>query len=104
MVMHYLLNQHKLPETGTYFGLAENQKVPIPQAIQQAYGVTAEQFDQSVKNYFHALSSAPQDASKTAGGSGVPTLVHHFPPPLSPLDVGTSARPLQEFEGTGPRG
>jgi tetratricopeptide (TPR) repeat protein len=98
MVMHYLLNQNKLPETGTYFGLAENQKVPVAQAIQQAYGVTAERLDQSVKDYFHALASAPANPPKLPGAAGPPTLVHHFPPPLTPLDVGTSIRRLQEFE------
>ena len=99
MLMHYLLNQNKLPETGNYFGLAENQKIPIAQAIRQAYGVTAEQFDQALKDYFHALASAPQNASKLPGASNPVGLVHHFPPPLTALDVGTSIRRLQEFEG-----
>src|SRR5215470_17674772 len=41
IVMHYLLNKNKLPETGTYFELVQNQKLPVEQAIQQAYGMTA---------------------------------------------------------------
>jgi tetratricopeptide (TPR) repeat protein len=98
MVMHYLLNQNKLPQTGAYFGLAENQKLPVEQAIQQAYGVTAAQLDQSVKDYLRALTSAPQNASTPPGASSLASLVHHFPPPLTPLDVGSSVRRLSDAE------
>src|SRR5439155_11744289 len=55
MVVHYLLNENKLAETGTYFDLVENQKVPVEQAIQQAYGMGVAQLDQAVKDYFHSL-------------------------------------------------
>jgi len=55
MVVHYLLNQNKLAETGTYFDLVENKKVSIAEAIQQAYGKSVTQFDQAVKDYFKAL-------------------------------------------------
>jgi tetratricopeptide (TPR) repeat protein len=99
LVMHYLINQNRLPETGTYFGLAENQKIPVAQAIQQAFGVTPTQLDQALKNYFHAITSAPANDSRSPVPSGAPRLVHHFPPPLTVLDVGTSLRRLQDFEG-----
>jgi hypothetical protein len=56
MTMHYLLHEKKLPETGNYFDLVENQHVPVEEAIQKAYGVTAAQFDQAVKDYFHSLT------------------------------------------------
>ena len=56
MTLHYLLHEKKLPETGTYFDLVENQHVPVEEAIQKAYGVTAAQFDQAVKDYFHSLT------------------------------------------------
>src|SRR5439155_23148733 len=52
IVMHYLLNKNKLSETGTYFGLAQNQKMPVEQAIQQAYGMSSSQLEQAVKDYF----------------------------------------------------
>jgi hypothetical protein len=55
IVMHYLLNQNKLSETGTYFDLVENQGLPADQAIQKAYGVSATQFEQAVKDYLHSL-------------------------------------------------
>jgi tetratricopeptide (TPR) repeat protein len=98
VVMHYVLNQNKLPETGTYFGLTENQKLPIEQSIQQAYGVTAPQFDQALQNYSHALAATRQNTSNSPGAQSSVSLLHHFPPPLTPLDVGTSILRLQEFE------
>ncbi len=99
MVMHYLLRHSKLPETGAYFGLVENRHVPVEQAIQQAYGMTAAQFDSSVKNYFHAVESSPENRAGSATASTQPTLVDHFPLPLTPLDVGTSVRRLEIPEG-----
>ena len=33
IVMHYLLSQNKLPETGTYFDLIENQHLSVDEAI-----------------------------------------------------------------------
>jgi len=36
MVIHYLLHEKKLPETGTYFDLVENQHVPVEEAIQES--------------------------------------------------------------------
>jgi len=53
ITMHYLLHEKKLPETGTYFDLVENQHVPVEEAIHKAYGMTPEQFDRAVKDYFH---------------------------------------------------
>ena len=82
MVMHYLLNQNKLGETGTYFGLVENQKLPVEQAIQQAYGMTPAQFEQAVKDYFRSLANP----------------IHSFPTPLGPGDVGTSTQQVSETE------
>src|SRR5579863_2455749 len=55
MVVHYLINQKKLAETGTYFELVENQKMPLEPAVQQAYGMTIAQLDKAVKDYFHSL-------------------------------------------------
>src|SRR5215467_7151359 len=66
LLVHYLLNQNKLPETGTYFGLVENQRVPVEQAIQQAFQMTPAQLDQTVKEYFRSLKplQAALDESK----------------------------------------
>jgi len=57
MVVHYLINKNKLPETGVYFDLVLNQKVPVDKAIVQAFDMTPATFEEAVKTYFHFLSN-----------------------------------------------
>jgi len=54
MTIHYLLAQKKMTETGVFFDLLQNQRVPVEQAVQQAYGMSSKQFEQAVKDYFKA--------------------------------------------------
>jgi tetratricopeptide (TPR) repeat protein len=97
MTVHYLLNKNKLPETGTYFDLVQNQKLPVEQAIQQAYGMTVAQFDHAVRDYFNSLlplflaldASKLPDTTTTIGGQ-----TFRFPSPLQGDDVGTSTLDL----------
>ncbi len=72
IVMHYLLNQNKLSEAGTYFGLVEIQKLPVEQAIRQAFGVTPAQFEQAVKDYFHSRSWSQPPANTKPTNATVP--------------------------------
>jgi hypothetical protein len=91
IVMHYLISQDKLSQAGTYFGLVQIQKIPTEQAIHDAFGMTAAQFEQSVKDYFHSLpglSPAPDNSKPDANSSGRGE--HRFPAPLGPDDVGSS--------------
>jgi tetratricopeptide (TPR) repeat protein len=100
IVMHYLLNQNKLSETGTYFGLVEIQKVPVEQAIQQAFGVTVTQFEQAVKDYFHSfapLSQAP-GSTKPPGAIGSASPAHQFPTPVGPGDIGSSVQGVTDAQ------
>jgi tetratricopeptide (TPR) repeat protein len=91
IVMHYLLNRNKLSEAGTYFGLVQIRKVPVDQAIQQAFGMSPSQLEQAVKDYFHAFGSAPQARPDAKTGASAPGgQVNQFPAPLGPLDVGAS--------------
>src|SRR5580692_1180645 len=90
IVMHYLLAQNKLPQTGAYFDLVENQKLPAEEAIQKAYGMSSAQFAQAVKDHFHSLAQPSKNG--TAGG-------------VQPLGVagsdqiGSSAQELREADG-----
>ena len=72
--LHYLLNKDKMSNIGQYFGLVQIKKVPVEQAIQQAFGMSGAQLDQDVKNYFHSLTPlfAALDASKQAYPPAVP--------------------------------
>jgi tetratricopeptide (TPR) repeat protein len=100
IVMHYLLNKNKLPETGTYFDLVQNQKLPVEQAIQQAYGMTTAQFEQAVKEYFHSLAPLflAQDAAKLPGTTNLGGQMYQFPSPVVADDVGSSVRQVPEAE------
>jgi tetratricopeptide (TPR) repeat protein len=90
IVMHYLLNQNKLSDAGAYFGLLQIRKVPVDQAIQQAFGMSAAQLEQAVKDYFHSFpASAEAQPNAKADASSGSNLIK-LPPPLGPLDVGAS--------------
>jgi len=90
IVMHYLLKKEKLPETGTYFGLVENQGQAVAQAIQQAYGMSAAQLEQSIKDYFHTLSTSPPQPSREPKAPPLPQGAWQVPVAVGPGDVGTS--------------
>lgn len=52
LVVHYLFDQKKLKEAGDYFDQVKNRRVPIPQALQAAFGMDVKQFDRALQNYF----------------------------------------------------
>ena len=90
IVMHYLLHQKKLPETGAYFGLVLNQHVPVEDAIKQAYGMTWTQLQGAVKDYFHQ-----QTALLSQKGSPQAE-TDQFPIPVTLDDSIITATPLPE--------
>jgi hypothetical protein len=100
MVMHYLLHEKKLPETGTYFDLVENQYVPVEEAIQRAYGMSVAQFDHAIKDYFHSLTSlfVALDASKQPGSQRNAPQVYQSPTPVGPDDNVMTAKPMREAD------
>ena len=105
IVMHYLLHEKKLPETGTYFNLVLNQHVPVEEAIQKAYGMSAEQLELALKDYFHsqsALQTAVDAARQTNvdrdhPGTATPFgQIQRFPVPVGPDDSAINWKPLPE--------
>src|SRR5580700_9670355 len=100
MVMHYLIHEQRLQQTGTYFDLVENQHVPVEEAIQKAYGVTPAQFDQAVKNYFHSLTPLflALDASKQPGSLPNPPQPYQFPEIVAPDARVITAQVLSETD------
>jgi hypothetical protein len=102
IVMHYLLHKKKLPETGAYFGLVLNQHVAPEDAIQQAFGMSAAQLEQAVKDYFHsqdalitALDSARQK-NPDANSPGHSEQSYLFAAPVGPDDSAITAKPMPE--------
>lgn len=102
MLMHYLLNQNKLAEAGTYFDLVENQRMPMAQAVQQAFGVTPAQLDQQVKDYFHSLKPLQTSLQETQTQSqlapAAPEVVQESPLPGTLEDIASSNRELKAAE------
>jgi len=98
ITVHYLLHEKKLPETGTYFDLVENQRLPVEEAIQKAYGVTPDQFEKAVKDYFHSLTPlfVALDSSKQQDSVADPRQVYHFPAPVGPNDSAIISKPMRE--------
>lgn len=59
-MVHYVFASQKLGETGQYFGLTQNQQIAVPEAIRQAYGMSAAQLDQAVHAAALALPAKPE--------------------------------------------
>lgn len=85
IVMHYLLHEKKLPETGTYFDLVLNRHVPVEDAIKQAYGMSYAQLGEIIKEYFQTNFTDAQRKSA----------VNHFPVPIGPDNSVMNANPLK---------
>jgi len=100
ILIHYLLSQDKLSQAGTYFELVENQRVPIPQAVQQAFGVSPAQLEQQVKDYFRALKPLQASLEEAQGPSPPPTPepVQVSPLPFAAEEVAASDRDLPARE------
>jgi tetratricopeptide (TPR) repeat protein len=100
MLVHYLINKDKLSETGAYFGLVELQKVPVAQAVQQAFGMPIAQLEQSVKDYFHSLKplAASLEQPKKTNGPAMPQPVNESPLPFSIDDVSTTTNQVLPAE------
>jgi Flp pilus assembly protein TadD len=94
IVMHYLLHEKKLPETGVYFAQVLNQHISEEDAIKKAYGMTAVQMQQAVKDYFH--SQTTPDAAHSADANGGLTL--RFPAPIGPDDSAMTSKSMPEAD------
>lgn len=107
MVMHYLLHEKKLAETGAYFDLVLNQHVPVEDAIQKAYGMSSVQFEQAVKDYFHAQAPllTALDAARGSDPNAAKTIAqdYHFPTPVGPDDSSIPANALPEADAEATR-
>ncbi|HEY6339164.1 MAG TPA: hypothetical protein VIW68_11785, partial [Candidatus Sulfotelmatobacter sp.] len=104
IVMHYLLHEKKLPETGAYFNLMLNQHIPVEEAIQQAYGMTPAQLGQAVKDYFHAQNGlftaldAARQQNPNPGLAANPRQVSDFPVPVGAEDAAIIAKPMPDAD------
>jgi len=109
IVMHYLLHEKKLPETGAYFNLVLNQHVPVEEAIQKAYGMSSAEMEKAVKDYFHAQTglftaldaarvTTPNPDHPASPAGSQPIYIYSFPVPVQPGDSEITVRPLPEAD------
>jgi len=71
LVMHYLYDNSLVLKLSRYFELKIDKASPVDEAIQQAFGMSATQFDKSIRDYFfsgrykyYAMPSPPNIVSK----------------------------------------
>src|SRR5438874_4289126 len=98
--VHYLLRQNRLPDVGKYFELEENQKVPTPQAIQEAFGMTVAQLDKAVKDYFKSLTQLQDALAQSRQAShALDSALSQLALPFSLDEVATSSKQVSSAEG-----
>jgi tetratricopeptide (TPR) repeat protein len=83
LLMHYIFDNQLMPKVAAYFDLTENRHVRVEDAIQQAFGMSAQQFDKTLYGYA---------ASGHSGGYRIPT-----PAGISSKDY--TATPLSAASG-----
>jgi tetratricopeptide (TPR) repeat protein len=101
MVIHYLVNKNRMPETGTYFDLVLNQKVPVEKAMVEAFDLSPEQFEGAVKAYFKSLSGlgiALDQSKKAATDSTNNPQPIHFNVPFDADDLGMAVNSVPYAE------
>jgi len=54
MLVHYIYDNQLLPKVAFYFDLEENKHVRVEDAIQQAFGMSAPQFDKALRSYINS--------------------------------------------------
>ena len=71
MLMHYIYDNQLLPKVVVYFDLKENQHVEVEEALRRAFGMSAKQFDDALRDYIrvghYKFYKIPTPASIAAG-------------------------------------
>src|SRR4051812_34924750 len=61
-IVHYIFDQHKLPEAANYFDLVENQRTSPSEAVRRAFGMDASTFMKNVQEHYRSGQVAPYRA------------------------------------------
>ena len=98
--MHYLVNKEKMPETGTYFDLVLNQKVPVDKAMVKAFDLSPAQFEEAVRAYYKTLPSLDiaQERSKSMDDQPVVPQPYTLPAPFGPDEIGMAVSEVKDTE------
>ncbi len=103
IMLHYLLHEKKLAETGSYFDLVLNQHVPVEEAIQKAYGMSSTQLEQALKDYFATQKKmlVSEESSRQRGSTPNASTMDQssrLPSPIAPGDSAITVKPISEPE------
>ena len=101
VVVHYLLNNNKMPEAGTYFDLVQNQKVPVEKAMVQAFDMSPAQMEDAVKTYFKSQSGlgiALDQSKKPIANPVTNPQPDHLAIPFDMDDIGMAVNPVKDEE------
>ena len=100
MTIHYLVNREKMPETGTYFDLVLNQKVPVDKAMVKAFDLSPAQFEEAVRAYFKSLPSldTAQDRVKSPDDQPSVPQPYHRVAPFGPDEVGMAVSEVKDVD------
>jgi Flp pilus assembly protein TadD len=52
LFVHYLFDTRQITKAGQYFTLTNNKQVPVPQAVQTAFGMSVNQLNDALLDYF----------------------------------------------------
>src|ERR1700692_4194482 len=78
MLMHYIYDNQLMPKVAAYFDLEKNKHRGVEDAIQQAFGMSAAQFDKSFHSYIASVNSrfypSPNPANISSGNYTVAPL------------------------------
>jgi tetratricopeptide (TPR) repeat protein len=101
LAVHYLLNNKKLPEVGTYFDLVQNKKVPVDKAVVQAFDMTPDQMEDEIRKYFDSKSNLGIALDQTKKPNGSPEMIQqpvHYLVPFDADELGAAVTAVPEAE------
>jgi Flp pilus assembly protein TadD len=55
LMVHYIVQQKMMPQAGEYFGLVLNRKMPVEEAINQAFGVPVAKLEEQIKAHLNSI-------------------------------------------------
>ena len=55
LVVHYIVQQKMMPQAGEYFGLVLNRKMPVEEAVNQAFGMPVAKLEEQIKGHLNDI-------------------------------------------------
>lgn len=107
LATHYLFDTNRISQAARYFVLTNQQKVPIPEAVQTAFGMSPAELEKTIWSNWH---NGKLLAKRYNGSERIPLSFNATSSPLAPLEVRAeladlhsrsldyAAKATQEFE------